>query len=52
LIDRSNGRLEWDVPAKALLEINIPSYEVFECPQCRRGEPITKPGSHFVRAEA
>jgi orotate phosphoribosyltransferase len=52
LIDRSNGRLEWDVPAKALLEINIPSYEAFDCPQCRKGEPITKPGSHFVRAEA
>lgn len=52
LIDRSNGRLEWDVPAKALLDINIPSYEAFECPQCRKGEPITKPGSHFVRAEA
>ena len=52
LIDRSNGRLEWDVPAKALLEINIPSYEAFDCPQCRKGEPINKPGSHFVRAEA
>jgi orotate phosphoribosyltransferase len=52
LIDRSNGRLEWDVPAKALLEINMPSYEAFECPQCRAGEPVTKPGSHFVRAEA
>jgi orotate phosphoribosyltransferase len=51
LIDRSNGRLEWDVPAKALLEINMPSYEAFDCPQCRAGEPITKPGSHFVRAE-
>lgn len=52
LIDRSNGCLEWDVPAKALLEINMPSYEPFECPQCRAGEPITKPGSHFVRAGA
>lgn len=52
LIDRSNGKIEWDVPAKALLEINIPSYEAFECPQCRAGDPITKPGSHFVRAGA
>jgi orotate phosphoribosyltransferase len=49
LIDRSGGKLEWDVPAKALIEISIPSYEAFECPQCRRGEPITKPGSHFAR---
>lgn len=52
LIDRSAGRLEWDVPAKALVDISIPSYEAVECPQCRRGEPIMKPGSHFARLSA
>jgi orotate phosphoribosyltransferase len=52
LIDRSAGKLEWDVPAKALMEISIPSHEAFECPLCHRGEPITKPGSHFARLGA
>ena len=52
LIDRSAGKLEWDVPAKALVEISIPSHEAFECPLCRRGEPITKPGSRFARLSA
>lgn len=52
LIDRSGGRLDLPVPARALMEIDIPSYEAYECPQCRAGEPITKPGSHFVRVEA
>ncbi|MGB6483690.1 MAG: orotate phosphoribosyltransferase [Candidatus Acidiferrales bacterium] len=52
LIDRSNGKIEWDVPAKALIEISIPSHEAFDCPLCRRGEPITKPGSHFARLSA
>lgn len=52
LIDRSGGRLELAVPARALLEINIPSYDQVDCPQCRAGEAITKPGSHFVRSEA
>lgn len=52
LIDRSGGKLDWDVPAKALIEISIPSHEAFECPQCRQGEPITKPGSHFARLGA
>lgn len=52
LIDRSAGKLDWDVPAKALIEISIPSHEAFECPQCRQGEPITKPGSHFARLGA
>jgi orotate phosphoribosyltransferase len=52
LIDRSNGQIEWDVPAKALIEISIPSHEAFDCPLCHRGEPITKPGSHFARLSA
>ncbi len=52
LIDRSNGKIEWEVPAKALIEISIPSHEAFDCPLCRRGEPITKPGSHFARLSA
>ncbi|MGB6877423.1 MAG: orotate phosphoribosyltransferase [Candidatus Acidiferrales bacterium] len=52
LIDRSDGKIEWDVPAKALIEISIPSHEAFDCPLCRRGEPITKPGSHFARLSA
>lgn len=52
LIDRSAGKLEWDVPAKALMEISIPSHEAFECPQCRKGEQISKPGSHFARLSA
>jgi len=51
LIDRSGNRLELNVPSRALIEINIPSYEAFECPLCRAGQEITKPGSHFVRSE-
>lgn len=52
LIDRSGGRLELPVPARALLELDIASYEADDCPLCRAGQPLTKPGSHFIRAEA
>lgn len=52
LIDRSGGRMDLSVPARALMTLEIPSYEPFECPQCRGGEPLTKPGSHFIRAES
>ncbi|HVA72721.1 MAG TPA: orotate phosphoribosyltransferase [Candidatus Limnocylindrales bacterium] len=51
LIDRSGNRLELNVPSRSLIEINIPSYEPFDCPLCRAGEAVTKPGSHFVRSE-
>ncbi|HEV2299299.1 MAG TPA: orotate phosphoribosyltransferase [Candidatus Acidoferrales bacterium] len=52
LIDRSGGRLDLAVPTRALMDLDIASYEPYECPQCRAGEPLTKPGSHFIRAES
>jgi orotate phosphoribosyltransferase len=50
LIDRSGGRLELNVPARALLEMDIPSYEPDDCPLCRAGGTATRPGSRFSRA--
>jgi orotate phosphoribosyltransferase len=50
LIDRSGGRLELNVPSRALVELNVPSYEPDECPQCRAGGIPTRPGSRFSRA--
>ena len=51
LIDRSGNQLELNVPSKALIDLDIPSYEAVECPLCRSGQEIAKPGSHFVRSE-
>lgn len=51
LIDRSGGRLDLGLPARALMDLDIASYEAYDCPQCRAGEPLNKPGSHFVRVE-
>lgn len=52
LIDRSGGRLELNVPARALLEIDVPSFEPDECPLCRAGGVATRPGSRFSRAHS
>jgi orotate phosphoribosyltransferase len=52
LIDRSGGRMELTVPARALLEMNVPSYEPDECPLCRAGGAPTRPGSRFLRAHS
>jgi orotate phosphoribosyltransferase len=52
LIDRSGGRLELNVPAQALLELDVASYEPDDCPQCRAGGTATLPGSRFVRGSA
>lgn len=52
IIDRSGGRLEWNVAARALLEMDVPSYEPDECPLCRSGGFATRPGSRFSRAHS
>ncbi|HVB35284.1 MAG TPA: orotate phosphoribosyltransferase [Patescibacteria group bacterium] len=52
LVDRSGGRLKWDVPAFSLLEISIPNYESDDCPLCRAGDVAVRPGSRFERPAA
>src|SRR6202162_1403920 len=49
LIDRTGGRLELNVPARALLEMEVPSYEPDDCPLCRAGGLPTRPGSRHLR---
>jgi orotate phosphoribosyltransferase len=45
LIDRSQGNLEFDVPLFSCLRTRVPTYKPEECPLCREGKPLTKPGS-------
>jgi len=52
LIDRSAGHIELNVPACALLEMEVPSYEPDDCPQCRAGGVAMRPGSRFLRASS
>ena len=52
LIDRSGGKIDLGVPAKALLEISIPSYAADDCPLCQSGGAAVKPGSRFARARS
>jgi orotate phosphoribosyltransferase len=50
IVDRSGGRLRFDVPFKALLEYVLPTYESEKCPLCAQGLPVTKPGSRLAHA--
>jgi orotate phosphoribosyltransferase len=46
IIDRTVGRDPFDVPFRALLPLDLPSYAPNECPTCRAGgQPPEKPGS-------
>ena len=45
IIDRSGGQAEVGVPRVALATLHVAVYQPEECPQCRAGIPVVKPGS-------
>jgi orotate phosphoribosyltransferase len=45
IIDRSGGASALDVPFRALVALDLPTYDSASCPMCAAGQPVTKPGS-------
>lgn len=45
LVDRSGGKVYFGVPAHYLLDLEVKAYAPDECPLCKNGIPIVKPGS-------
>ncbi len=45
LIDRSGGKVDFGVRYEKLVTIKMNTYEPNNCPLCKKGIPITKPGS-------
>ena len=45
IIDRSGGRADVGVPRAALATLQVAAHHPEECPLCRRGIPVVKPGS-------
>jgi len=45
LIDRSGGKVDFGIRYEKLLTIKMNTYEPDGCPLCKKGIPITKPGS-------
>ncbi|MDI3341071.1 MAG: orotate phosphoribosyltransferase [Sphaerobacter sp.] len=45
LVDRSGGRVDFGVPLLALARMDIATWEPADCPLCREGVPLVKPGT-------
>ena len=45
IIDRSGGKAEVGVPRTALATLQVIAYQPDDCPLCRQGLPVVKPGS-------
>lgn len=50
VVDRSNGTVDFKVPFLPLLSLDVKSYEASECPLCKEGKPIVKPGSKGLKS--
>jgi orotate phosphoribosyltransferase len=45
IIDRSGGKAQFDVPFVSLIQMNLETYAPDDCPLCKAGKPVVKPGS-------
>jgi orotate phosphoribosyltransferase len=50
IVDRSGGKQGLDVPFHALLPMDVKTYQPEDCPLCKQGLPVVKPGSRAVKA--
>ncbi len=45
LVDRSEGKVNFGVRFESLLRLPIETFEPADCPMCKAGQPVLKPGS-------
>lgn len=48
LLDRSGGEVKFDYPLKPLAVTKAAQYRPEECPLCKAGQPLIKPGSRKI----
>jgi orotate phosphoribosyltransferase len=48
LIDRSGGDVDFGIKTEKLLTVDMNTYLPEECPLCKKGVPVVKPGSREV----
>jgi orotate phosphoribosyltransferase len=52
ILDRSGGAVKLDVPLRVLMSQRLETYDPTDCPLCRAGKPVEKPGSRPNKKEA
>jgi orotate phosphoribosyltransferase len=51
IVDRSNGKVDFGVPFAAALSMEVTSWEAENCPLCKEGWPLVKPGSRSMNVK-
>ena len=45
IIDRSGGKADVGIPRPALATLKVEAHQPADCPMCKAGEPVVKPGT-------
>jgi orotate phosphoribosyltransferase len=45
VVDRSGGKIDFGVPIKSVISLEVESFAPESCPVCKTGKPLVKPGS-------
>ncbi len=48
IVDRSNGKRLFDIPAYSVFSMEVVTYSPENCPLCDQGMPLVKPGSRKI----
>lgn len=49
VVDRTAGKVDFGTRLESVVSMEIESYEPEECPLCKEGKPIVKPGSRNIK---
>lgn len=49
IVDRSNGKIDFGYTQISVVKLDVKSYEPDECPLCKQGIEIVKPGSRKIK---
>jgi orotate phosphoribosyltransferase len=49
IVDRSSGKADCGVPVESLMRMEVITHSAGDCPLCRQGLPLVKPGSRNVK---
>ena len=49
IVDRTGGKIDFGVPLESVISMEVLSYEATDCPLCKQGLPLVKPGSRNLK---
>ncbi|GAB6100718.1 orotate phosphoribosyltransferase [Halanaerocella petrolearia] len=48
LVDRSEGKVNFEVPTESMLQVDVEAYQPKECPMCKEDKGFDQPGSRHL----